>query len=598
MHVVATAGHVDHGKSSLVRALTGTDPDRLEEERRRGLTIDLGFAAFALPSGAAIAFVDVPGHVRFIKNMLAGVGAVDACLFVVAATEGWKPQSEEHLRILELLGIGHGLVALTKADLLGDDEAVLELARLEVAEHLEGTFLAGAEIVPLDSLSRRGLPELVAGLERLVATTPQATDRGRPRLWVDRAFAAKGSGTVVTGTLTGGALAVGESVALVPGTRGRSDGAVLRIRALESHGERVERAAPGRRLAVNLAGVSHHEVRRGQAVVHPQHWAPTATLDATLTVLATLDHDVARRGAYHAFIGTGAYPVRLRVLGGERIEAGGEGFVRLRLPVALPLLPGDRYVLREVGRSETVGGGEVLDVAPVLPASRARPDRTVARVVAERGFVEAALLERLTGQRVEATLAGRWVADPQALSAARERLVSAVAAAGPYGLDVAVLSAIDRAVLETVGEVTVSTGRARDDGGGDEASKPALVRALEERLFAPPSPEELGAERAEVAALVRSGEVVRLEAGIVVAAAAIPAAAARLAALLEQEPGGITASAAREALGTSRKFALPLLAQLDALGATRRRGDLRIAGPRLAELAATAGEASRAQAPA
>ncbi len=244
MHVVATAGHVDHGKSSLVRALTGTDPDRLEEERRRGLTIDLGFAAMTLPSGGELAFVDVPGHVRFIKNMLAGVGAVDACVFVVAATEGWKPQSEEHLRILELLGIAHGLVALTKADALGDD-SLLELARLEVAERLEGTFLDGAELVTLDSLSGRGLADLVSALERLLQSTPLAADRGRPRLWVDRAFAARGSGTVVTGTLGGGSFARGDAVAILPGPAGRGPGPPLRIRALESHGERVERAAPG-----------------------------------------------------------------------------------------------------------------------------------------------------------------------------------------------------------------------------------------------------------------------------------------------------------------------------------------------------------------
>ena len=197
MHVVATAGHVDHGKSTLVKALTGVNPDRWEEERRRGLTIDLGFAAAELPSGEKFAFVDVPGHIRFIANMLAGVGAVDACCFVVDATEGWKPQSEEHLRILELLGIEHGLIALTKADLL--DEELLEITQLILAERLEGTFLAEAEVVIVDSLSRRGIPELQRALARLLARTPRAADESRPRLWVDRSFVVQGSGTVVTG---------------------------------------------------------------------------------------------------------------------------------------------------------------------------------------------------------------------------------------------------------------------------------------------------------------------------------------------------------------------------------------------------------------
>src|SRR5919199_5970398 len=206
MHVVATAGHVDHGKSTLVLALTGMDPDRFTEEKERGLTIDLGFAWMALPSGVELAFVDVPGHVRFIKNMLAGVGAVDACLFVVAATEGWKPQSEEHLRILELLGVRHGMVALTKVGLVDDDTR--EFARLEISEAIEGTFLEAAELVEVDTVAGVGLETLEAALDRLLEATPFSVDRGRPRLWIDRVFAAKGSGTVVTGTLAGGRLTV------------------------------------------------------------------------------------------------------------------------------------------------------------------------------------------------------------------------------------------------------------------------------------------------------------------------------------------------------------------------------------------------------
>ena len=202
---MATAGHVDHGKSTLVRALTGTDPDRWAEEKERGLTIDLGFASAELPSGAVVSFVDVPGHIRFLKNMLAGVGAVPACLFVVAATEGWKPQSEEHLRILELLGVRHGIVALTKADCVDDDH--VELAQLEVAEHVAGTFLDDAEVVEVDAPTGAGLDDLRTALDRLVHATPAAADHGRPRLWIDRAFVVKGAGTVVTGTLGGGSRA-------------------------------------------------------------------------------------------------------------------------------------------------------------------------------------------------------------------------------------------------------------------------------------------------------------------------------------------------------------------------------------------------------
>ncbi|TMK86710.1 MAG: selenocysteine-specific translation elongation factor [Actinobacteria bacterium] len=367
MHVVGTAGHVDHGKSTLVQALTGMDPDRLAEEKERGLTIDLGFAWTTLPSGRALAFVDVPGHVRFIKNMLAGVGAVDACLFVVAATEGWKPQSEEHLRIIELLGVSHGLLALTKVGVVDDDTR--QLATLDVSEHVAGTFLEDARVVEVDALAGVGVDELRDGLDDLLAATPTAVDRGRPRLWVDRVFAAKGSGTVVTGTLTGGSISVGDELALVPGDRR------VRVRALQTHQQARQQAAPGSRVAANLTGVHHDEVRRGDALVRADQWAPTKVFDASLEILESLDHAVSRRGAFHAYVGSGEHPAQLRLLGGgsAALEPGARGFVRVHLPVDVPLLPGDRFVLRESGRAETVGGGEVLDVAPVLTVAHAQP---------------------------------------------------------------------------------------------------------------------------------------------------------------------------------------------------------------------------------
>src|SRR6056297_4316247 len=230
MTVVATAGHVDHGKSSLVRALTGTDPDRFDEEKRRGLTNDLGFAHTTLPSGAELSFIDVPGHVRFLRNMLAGVGGVSACMFVVAATEGWKPQSEEHLRILELLGIDAGIIALTKADLVDDD--LLELATMDVADHVAGTFLADAPVLPVSAISVLGIDDLRNELDALVERTAGARDHGRPRLWIERVFAAKGSGTVVTGTLAGGRLGVDQTVAV----HDRD----MRVRALQTAGRSVD----------------------------------------------------------------------------------------------------------------------------------------------------------------------------------------------------------------------------------------------------------------------------------------------------------------------------------------------------------------------
>ena len=572
MHVVASAGHVDHGKSTLVLALTGIDPDRFAEEKARGLTIDLGFAWATLPSGRGVGFVDVPGHVRFIKNMLAGVGAVDACLFVVAATEGWKPQSEEHLRILELLGMRHGLIALTKVGLVDDDHR--ELARMDVADHVAGTFLDGADIVEVDAPTGIGVDDLRDALDRLLAATPTSADRGRPRLWVDRSVAAKGSGTVVTGTLTGGTLGGDDDVVLLP------HGLPARVRALQSHQESLAEAGPGRRLAVNLAGVPHDRVVRGDALVRPGQWHVTRVVDASLHVLRSLDHDVSRRGAHVAYVGAGEHPVRLRVLGSAALQPGDDGLVRLHLPVGLPLLPGDRYVLRESGRGETVGGGEILDVDPVLPASKAAPDRSVDRVVRERGWVEADLLERLTGERRPADV-GPWVVSADALAAAEARVGDAVAAAGPLGLDVATLDARDRAVLGRLDGVVVEAGRARVPEAVDPLAGHPYVAALGEAPFAPPPPD--GVDRGELRELVRRGLVVERD-GVWFAPAAVDAAARRVASLLATSPEGVTVAQVRDDLGTTRRYLLPLLAVLDSTGVTRRRGDLRIAGPRLPTL--------------
>jgi len=572
MRVVATAGHVDHGKSSLVQALTGTDPDRFEEEKRRGLTIDLGFAHTTLPSGASVSLVDVPGHVRFLRNMLAGVGGVDACLFVVAATEGWKPQSEEHLRILELLGIRHGVIALTKRDLVDDEW--LEIATLEVADHVGGTFLDGAPIVPVASITGDGLDELRVALDRLVEETPPSADRARPRLWIDRVFAAKGSGTVVTGTLTGGVLRHDDTVTIDPGERS------ARVRSIQTLGSSVDEIGPGNRVALNLNGVGHDEIGRGDAVVTPDRWRTTDRFDASLDVLAGLDHDVSRRGAYVAYVGSRELAVRMRVLGGETLTPGSSGSVRLFLDATLPLLPGDRFVLRESGRDETIGGGEVLDIDPISRASRARPDRSIDRVVRERGWVDVDELELLTGERVEPTV-GRWVTTDDELAAADTRLRAAVDAAGELGLDTAALSDSERAVLETLDEIEIDSGRARSADAIDPYADHSVIEQIRVGGFAPDAPDD--ADRAVLRELIRRGTLVERD-QIVFHAAAIDDAARVAAELLAGDPDGFTVAQFRDRTGASRKFALPLVAELDARGITRRRDDLRIAGPRLPEL--------------
>ncbi|HWG75082.1 MAG TPA: SelB C-terminal domain-containing protein [Acidimicrobiales bacterium] len=629
MHVVATAGHVDHGKSTLVLALTGTDPDRWAEEKARGLTIDLGFAHLRLPSGGEVALVDVPGHVRFLRNMLAGVGAVDAALFVVAASEGWKPQSEEHLRILELLGVDRAVVALTKVAVVDDDTRTL--ARLELDERLAASTLAGSEVIEVDAPAGVGLDDLLAAVDRMVAAAPTALDRGRPRLWVDRSFVARGSGTVVTGTLAGGSLAVDDELEAVGPGAAAARRARLRVRALQTHGESRLSVGPGHRVAVNVTGASHADLLRGDALVRPGQWHLTRTVDVSLRVLDGLDHTVSRRGAYRLYAGSGEYTVRLRILGpvsrsglgpaarsgdgpvsrsGDGpegrsgpvsrsegrsegrsepggLEPGALGLARLYLPVALALLPGDRFVLRESGRGETVGGGEVLDVEPLLNASRARPDRSVDRVVAERGWVEAAHLARLTGEQRSPDVGGRWVVDPVVLERVSAELRTAIAEGGPAGVELAALDERRRAVAANLDGVVIRAGRAvlaGAAGGAEGSAVSAAGRAwrddLRSRPWAAPGPAAAGVGRDALRELVREGAVVERE-GLWFAAETIATAAAVVADLLAASPDGVTVAAVRDALGASRKHTVPLLAHLDASGVTRRRGDLRIAGPRL-----------------
>lgn len=573
--IIATAGHVDHGKSTLVHALTGIDPDRWAEEKRRGLTIDLGFASTRLPSGAVASFVDVPGHIRFVPNMLTGVGAVAGCLFVVAATDGWMPQSEEHLRILDLLGTAAGVVALTKVS--GMEPDAVELAELEVAERLAGTFLEPAPVVAVDAPAGVGLDALRAALDKLVSASPDPPDRQRPRLWVDRSFSAAGAGTVVTGTLTGGCVAVGDTLGVAPPLSAARTG---RVRGIQTHGVEVPAVGPGHRAALNLGGLTRADVGRGQALIRPAQWEATTAFDAEISVVPGLDHPLTRRGAFLLHVGSHSGPVELQLLGGRsRLSPGETGVARLRLATpALPLMPGDRFVVREAGRDETVAGGEVLDIAPVLRPGRAQPDRSVDRVIAERRWVEVDRLERLTGERRPPT-AGRWVVSPAARVEAERELRAAVEAAGPLGLDASGIDEVHRALLPLIGDLELDGDRVRVKAARQELPEAAdWITALHEHLFSPPPPD--GIPRAVVRDLLRRSLVVEAE-GLYFHPLAVEAAARRVAQLLAVRPEGVTVAEVRQALGTSRKWAMPLLGHLDATGVTRRRGDVRVAGPRL-----------------
>ena len=551
-----------------MRVLTGTDPDRFAEEKERGLTIDLGFASTKLPSGKVLSLVDVPGHIRFLKNMLAGVGAVDACLFVVDANEGWKPQTEEHLRILDLLGVEHGVIALTKISLADDD--LLELAMLDVEERVAGTFLEGAPVLPVDSLDGTGIEELRGALDQLVAETPDAVDRGAPRLWVDRAFSAKGSGTVVTGTLTGGRVRVDDELVLLP------QRSAIRVRALQSlHAQRTK-VGPGNRTAINLTGVAHDDVRRGDVLVRDGDWHETTVFDGALSVLDSLDHEVSRRGAHLLYMGAGEHAVRIRILG-PAIAPGASGNIRVYLPHALPLLPGDRFILREAGRAETIGGGEVLDVDPQTKAAEASPDRSIDRVIAERGWVRVGDLRLLTGEDREPDV-GDWVVDPAALAASVAAIRERVENAGALGLETAMLDEQEKATLELLGDVQVSGGRATLREAADPLAEHPYVAACRSQPFTPPDPTDVAKD--ELRELVRRGALI-VEDGVYYVPEAVDAAARVLAEMLAEQPEGVTVSEIRQRMGNTRKHAMPLIARLDANGMTRRRENLRIAGPRL-----------------
>jgi selenocysteine-specific elongation factor len=594
VRVVATAGHVDHGKSSLVRALTGTDPDRFPEEKARGLTIDLGFAFFDLPSGLTVGFVDVPGHVKFVKNMLAGVGAIDVALLVVAANEGWMPQTEEHVRILELLGVEHGMIALTKAGLVDADG--LELARLELDERIGTTALARWPVVVVDSVTGEGVADVVTTLAAVLAAAPAPFDEGRPRLWVDRAFTARGAGTVVTGTLTGGALTVDNEIVVEPGGRRG------RVRGIESHHEQLTRALPGSRVALNLAGVEHRDVARGSAVVRAGDWPRVDVLDVELHLLA--DERLARRSTLDVHAGSGQHRATVRVLDDAATYA------RVWFEHALPLAPGDRLVLRSSARQTTVGGAVVVDVAPanrVADALDRLPLPTAQRLLAARPWLTVddartlagttpsvawSLVDDLVGDG-RAVRAGEWAVERgtylRACDAARAEVarhhrahpgapgIDADALARALGIDRARL----RALVGTVDDLVVERDVVREAahrGGVEQEDGRRLLAALEAAPFAPPTPAEVGVEATVAKALVRDGAAVEVD-GVLFASRALDEAE-RLVVEALRDRGALTIGDVRDLFRSSRKFVVPLVNRLDAQGVTRRRGDVRVAGPR------------------
>lgn len=595
MQVIATAGHVDHGKSTLIRALTGTDPDRLAEEKSRGLTIDLGFAWTQLPSGAEVSFVDVPGHERFLGNMLAGIGPAPIVCFVIAADEGWKAQSTDHRDAIAALGIDQGLLVVTRTDLApAATAATLAEARAELA----GTGLAGAPAVAVSAVTGEGMEELRRLLDAAVAAARPPVLAAPVRLWVDRAFTISGAGTVVTGTLAAGRLRTGDRLDLhrlgAPHRAGTTTAPTeqVTVRGLQSRGGAVDELGPVSRAAVNLRGIDADSLGRGDLLLTPGAFPLTHRVDVR-RMTGTGFEEAPAELIIHA--GTAAVPARVRPLGAEH--------ARLTLPVPLPLQVGDRLVLRGSGTRAVHCGVAVLDVDPPQLVRRGDGTRRrhalavmplhgdVATEVSRRGAVREQTLQSF-GVQIPAPLpssvlrrSGHLI-DAEALSTWTQQLLDAVAtdrASDPLGAGLprkAAADALGLPALELLDDVVAAAsleladGRVRDprrtDGlGTAEPAIATLENRLQQAPFAAPEADDLaalGLSPRELAAAARAGRVLRLPGEVIL----LPTAAALAMRELARLPQPFTLSQARQALGTTRRIAVPLLEHLDTRGWTRR----------------------------
>lgn len=612
MYVIGTAGHVDHGKSALVQALTGIDPDRLREEKERGLTIDLGFAWMPLSEGNEVSIVDVPGHERFVSNMLAGVGGIDLALLVVAADESVMPQTREHLAIIDLLSVRRGIVAVTKRDLV--DEEWLELVTTEVQEVIEGTTLEHAPIVPVSAITREGLQELTQTIERLLWETPIREDLGRPRLSIDRAFTMSGFGTVVTGTLIDGSMSVGEDVEILPDRR------ASRIRSIQSHKKKLDTAQPGTRVAANLIGLAQEDVHRGDVLTTPGWLSPTDAVDVRLRIT-----EVASRPARHNMlvnVHTGSNEVvgRLRLLEGARAEPGESVWAQLKLDTPVAVVKDDFFVIRS--NRTTIGGGAILethtrrhkrnhlptierlatlergDARDVLlrtieysePAdfdgivNRANMQADAARSeltkMAENGMV--VLLQ--SGQTVftrkgwaalrdkaHEFLAAYHESHPLRQGAQKEELRRRIGTTPRIFSEALDILRREGTVVED-GPVVYLVGHVRRMTPDQKKTAEAYLTSLASQPFSPAAEPAPDAEI--IALLVDEGLVVRVSDTIVFDAAAYRRMVDAVVARIEQN-GPIAVSDVRDMFGTSRKYALAFLEHLDKERVTRRNGDTR-----------------------
>jgi selenocysteine-specific elongation factor len=630
MHVIGTAGHVDHGKSTLVHALTGIDPDRLREEKEREMTIDLGFAWLTLPDGESVGIVDVPGHRDFIENMLAGVGGIDAVLFIIAADEGVMPQTTEHLAILDLLGVSHAVVALTKSD-LAESEEWISLVSADVEGLLAGTNLAGSSIVPVSAKTGQGLPELISAVHGMLAEVDPHKDGGQPRLPVDRTFVISGFGTVVTGTLGGGTFSVGQEVEIQP------RGLTARVRGLQTHQRKIQHARPGSRVAINLSGVSKDDLRRGDVVASPGWLRPTVLVDTRLQYLRGLERPLRHNTRLKFFSGAADSIARVRLLSHRELPPGETGWAQLELEEPVALVKGDRFIVRNPSPAATVGGGTVVDPYPGRKHRRFRPevikrletmaqgspseilhqalDRTGPssrrKLLAETGLAEDALviLEQLVDDGQVVTLGKRigreapsvaeslvathswWSSSVGRLSAVLEAYhaefplrigMPRQALRGSLKMEVKVFNAfVARAADEELavedGAVVRLPTHTAHFSGELERKVEQLLAQFRGQPYSTPSAKECTAQIGidALGLLIGRGDLVQVSDDVLFLPTIYEDMVARIREHLQRE-GSITLADARDLFATSRKYMQALLEHLDAKGVTKRVGDQRV----------------------
>ncbi len=623
---VGTAGHIDHGKSALVRALTGIDPDRLAEEQRRGMTLDLGFAHLDLPSGARIGIIDVPGHEALIHNMLAGAGGIDLVLLVVAVDEGPMPQTREHLDILRFLPLAGGVVVLTKTDLI-DDAEWQAMVTHESAALVRGTVLEGASVIAVSARTGSGLPALVTALDALVARVPERPAAGPVRLPVDRSFTIQGFGTVATGTLWSGHLQTGDVLGLLPGGR------EVRVRGVQVHGEPVGEARAGSRVAVNLVGIEKHEIARGDTLVTPGAYTPTDRLDVRLRLLPGAPR-LKHSSRVHVYLGSGETVARVVLLEHGPLEPGGEALAQLRLDRPVVAVHGDRFVIRRYSPTQTIGGGMVLNAAPprsrrregaaaaVGAVDRAGPVALLMTAVAATGHaglllagaasaaglsIDAADRARAeavtTGQlasigdrlfardaietlrrRIEDTLREYHGRTPWRRGIPREDLKTRLAAGAADRLFDVVLADLEASSQVATYRGLIALGGfqpVRSDAEGRAGE--ALLRMFEQGGMSPPIESLDRAAEPEVVsrmlqALIDDGLVIPIGRDLRFAASALERVR-QLVVQMAEAGHEVTVATLRDELRTSRRYALAVLEYLDSARVTRRVGDRRTLGP-------------------